>query len=663
MELHIPDLLDSLPQVDIPIQPHTTASTSRIKELTMEKIRKQGKYETKPRGLGFVGKLLIAAAIIAALAVPVMAVTGGWLTDWLAVTEDNQDSRNYDMDVVNGAGSKSWDITGWFVEMWGEEVTSTGMTLVCNEFSIEPHTDHLNTNEHYWIEKWNGNGYEKLEANVPEGASTEIQQGTTTRWAVDWSGTYGSLPSGYYRLAKTFTCSGENEGGESAVFYAKFRIFTEEMEPYIRRCNDALAELLASDSWHMTWTDYPIYHYDTFYDRSVMEIWKSGEDYLFMDTVYYQDGSVHTRHGSMLRDGRGYAGIQWAGDTVDSDILEWETADYVDHSNFDLWPQSMNIWESIVGQVCDNGNQIIAIEYLAPLNGESDMTKDEILAIAPLAFHDYTEKTFTFDENGDLLRIHATVQTAPDVPDGEKVLYQILEVHDTPADEIANRIAKQSLNTLKTFDFELDYALYKDMGKLDGFINTQASPISTADAAIDRARLETDPKKDPQYRDGYIYNCAEAFYDAEAEMWKVDFWHSQDTQEKNFRQIVYLDKNGVTKLIVWPASPEGASGNFLWENDFAEFGEKAQQDGFRNTSIFPVTCPEDAILLAQQEADPKEHPNYKEGLSFDVVWGVYYDEAADLWKVIMWSKETPSFCCMVYLDSDGLTRMIYYDAG
>lgn len=662
MELRISDLLDDLTEVPVSIQPNITASPSRIKELTMKKVREHGKYEAKRRGIGLTRKLLIAAVLVTAMAVPVMAVSGGWFSDWLAVTEERQESLEFHWKEAEENGSKNWDISGWYIEMLSEEVTSTGMTLVCHEFSNDPHTDKLTTNDSFWLEKWNGTDYEKMEAVVAEGETYEVLQKSTNRWKVDWSESYGSLASGYYRLAKTFTCTGDG-GGESAVFYCTFRVFTQEMEPYIRKCNDTLAEILASDSWHMTLTKYLVFNYDTTADRSVKEIWRSGDDYLFMTSCYSKDGSVYRRYGSMLRDGKGYDWLHWAGDTVHSELLDWKAGDYVNSDNFDLGPSGMNIWDNLVGQICDNGNQIIAIEYLASGDdGVSDMTKEEILEQWPLAYHDYTEKTFTFDEKGNLKRIHTTVQTAPNVPEGEKVLYEVLEIHDTPTGEIAEVIAKQKLNKPKTFSYGYDYDLYKDMGKTAGFVNTDKAAMNSVDEVIDRARLETDPRKDPDYREGYVYNCSQAFYDSNLEMWKVEFWFSQDSDLKLFHHIIYLDNQGVTKLTVYPTSPEIVWDSFSWKEDYDTYSADAVHDGFRNTAVFPLTSPEDAIILAQQEADPKEHPDYEEGMTYDVVWGVYYDGVEEIWKIVLMSKDYPSVRCRVYIDKQGLTRMVHMES-
>ena len=80
MELNISDLMDGYADESVSIRPCAQSSAERIKELTMKKVHK---YE-KPRGKGlsFVTKVLVAAAIIASLAIPVLA-TDFQLIDWL----------------------------------------------------------------------------------------------------------------------------------------------------------------------------------------------------------------------------------------------------------------------------------------------------------------------------------------------------------------------------------------------------------------------------------------------------------------------------------------------------------------------------------------------------------------------------------------------------
>ena len=83
MELNISDLLDDLKEVNVDIRPHTTASESRIKELTMKKIHASGRFQRRCRGLGFMGKVLVALLTIILIAVPVLATSGTQFTDWL----------------------------------------------------------------------------------------------------------------------------------------------------------------------------------------------------------------------------------------------------------------------------------------------------------------------------------------------------------------------------------------------------------------------------------------------------------------------------------------------------------------------------------------------------------------------------------------------------
>ena len=87
MELRISDLLDELQEVPIDILPYTAASEKRVKELTMVKIREHGKPKTHIRTSGAIGKLLIAAVLITALAFTVMAATGTQFEDWIVGLE------------------------------------------------------------------------------------------------------------------------------------------------------------------------------------------------------------------------------------------------------------------------------------------------------------------------------------------------------------------------------------------------------------------------------------------------------------------------------------------------------------------------------------------------------------------------------------------------
>ena len=163
--------------------------------------------------------------------------------------------------------------------------------------------------------------------------------------------------------------------------------------------------------------------------------------------------------------------------------------------------------------------------------------------------HDYTEMAYTFGEGGAISRIERTKMRSLDLETADPVVDAILEVHDTSRDEIAKIIAAQDVTNPPAFSWTEDQATYADIGIKEGFRNTSAKQISTAQEAIDRAKKEIDLTADPDYREGYEYNVTNVYYDKDADMWKVTFEFSQDDY---FMFIVYLDSDGTTQMTVYP---------------------------------------------------------------------------------------------------------------
>lgn len=137
MEFNISDLLDGLQEVELDIQPHTTASEGRIKELTMKKIHKETKHSH--RGLSALSKILVAAAILASLAIPVMAATGFHFTEWLA---GNDKRSGFDENVKTGSGSTNWEISGWVVTLGAKDPTANGVSVFCEEWGNTEKKEH-----------------------------------------------------------------------------------------------------------------------------------------------------------------------------------------------------------------------------------------------------------------------------------------------------------------------------------------------------------------------------------------------------------------------------------------------------------------------------------------------------------------------------------------
>lgn len=82
MKRRISDLLDGIPAPDVELNHRPPLSSSRIKELTMSKVRNK-----KPGRLAF--RVLVAAAVIAMMALTVFAVGSG--AEWFKMffTEEN----------------------------------------------------------------------------------------------------------------------------------------------------------------------------------------------------------------------------------------------------------------------------------------------------------------------------------------------------------------------------------------------------------------------------------------------------------------------------------------------------------------------------------------------------------------------------------------------
>ena len=105
MKQNISDILDDYQDDSVVLGLDIPLSSRRIKELTMRKIQEEGKYRRR----GNVGKLLIVAAVVSALAVPVLAVNGFLFEDW-SNESLKAESMEYDENPQIGSVEKTWAI-------------------------------------------------------------------------------------------------------------------------------------------------------------------------------------------------------------------------------------------------------------------------------------------------------------------------------------------------------------------------------------------------------------------------------------------------------------------------------------------------------------------------------------------------------------------------
>lgn len=111
-----------------------------------------------------------------------------------------------------------------------------------------------------FLEKWNGTGWEAVPSQSGNGtlfehasigfASSRNEPALTWPNDLDWSLSYGSLPSGDYRIVQTIASV-----SESATFYTGFRIYREQLpseeEAALDRCNAALNAVVNKQGYNV----------------------------------------------------------------------------------------------------------------------------------------------------------------------------------------------------------------------------------------------------------------------------------------------------------------------------------------------------------------------------------------------------------------------------
>lgn len=527
MEFRISDLLDDFQDSSVELHPRSAASPGRIRELTMKKIQNENK---KPRqGLRSLSRVILVAAVILALATTALAASGFRFSDW--IKGNGVDSVEYDRSVSYGSASMNWEASGWVVNLSAVDAVSTGLTLECAEQGWERQGT-LTIGAEFWLEHWDGVKYVPMEPKTDGAYWTEgdvtIAADELVCWDIRWEDAYGKLESGYYRIG--FPVTLDSGKTERMTFYAKFRVYLDEMLPYVQQCRDALENLLTQENYHLTCTKYPTVFHDHDYTYYTTEVWKNGTDYLeerkyILETE--KETSLVSRRGELLRDGVGYT-LEWEGDSVRTPVSAWERADYIDEGNFDLWAYGMGVGDARLGEVLVDGNVIILL----------GSTYD--------AYYTYKEERYTFGDAGKLLSIEEYYLTSKECPEEEKMLYTRVEVHGTTPEEIGQIIDAQDVTTPNSFSWADDQAAYSDAQRT-GFVNTAAQPIESWEDAVRIAQADsTMTTENEMVYQKRFYNIVVVFHDDSAGIWKVEYSASQN----DYFQAVYLDENGITKMVV-----------------------------------------------------------------------------------------------------------------
>lgn len=116
----------------------------------------------------------------------------------------------------------------WGVTLTAQDVTSTGLTLVCTQTDGAP-TGQLQTSRFYCIQmlnqgKWIDVPYKQEMEICWTMEAWNIVRDDIEYWTVDWEGLYGSLPKGRYRIGKDIMDLRQPGDYDINMHYAYFEI-------------------------------------------------------------------------------------------------------------------------------------------------------------------------------------------------------------------------------------------------------------------------------------------------------------------------------------------------------------------------------------------------------------------------------------------------------
>ena len=448
-----------------------------------------------------------------------------WLKEKDTITEVPSNKTSYDKDFALGAGSRQWQFLQEraHVRIGAEEATATGLTLVYSEADND-HTA-LTADEGYWLEQLvDGKWVMVKEYAAPERA-VNVTWTTADRYPLTWD---EPLSGGFYRLGRYHTMTLPTGEEETAVCYAKFRLYDGDHLELMAQARKAWDDFFASRVWHIYCIDWMTEHPDMEYFMTT-EVWNVG-DYWLSDTRYVDrnDSSyLHGRRGGMMRGGTSYD-LTWAGDGVNGPVAEWNANTYMDETNFTLWSFKFEWYDSQVESVTRQGNKIIIQE----IYDFSDQ-------------YEVTQTVLTLNENGTLGGMRRLYLPTRDCADSEVVVDADMVVLNDSGEQIRETIIGVDLTAVPAFDWNSEKAMLEgaEGTRTQNFVNSAQTTLQGAQAAIDRALKDCTLSAAAGMEPGT--NVSSAYFDESAKMWKIVFGASWDD---SIYQAVYMTDRGVTVL-------------------------------------------------------------------------------------------------------------------
>ncbi|MGN1017088.1 MAG: M56 family metallopeptidase [Faecousia sp.] len=451
------------------------------------------------------------------------------------VTEVPSNKTSYDKDFMLGSGQMGWKFAEgeWFFKFGAEDVTPTGAKLVV-ECSI-PYgnatiaSGTVQAGDTYFIERLEDGLWTTVPAKGDFKTIAPQTLGNGSTQTIDWEENYGALPGGFYRIGNYYTFTYGDGEIDTQVCYAKFRLYDEEFKTLLEQCRKAYVDLLYGEYSHIYSIEWNTELQDMEYYMTE-EVWKNGADYL-MDTRYVnrENPSVLEGHrGGMWRNGTTYD-LEWAGDTVDSPISQWSTNTYMTLTNFQLWSFNYEWYDGEVEDVFRDGDRII----IQSIYDFSDQYEVEQLVMS-------------FDADGKLTGMRKLYLPTRNCAEKDKVVEAELTVIADSREEIASVINGIDLTAVPSFDYAGEMAILERQQagmRTKNFVNTSAAAMKDTQAVIDRAIRDCTLPAEGGMEPGT--NMANAYYDSDAGMWKVEFTASWDS---TIYQAVYMNSQGITVM-------------------------------------------------------------------------------------------------------------------
>ena len=394
MDYPISDLLDELTDLAPDIAPCGGVSVRRIQKMTKQKLC----ITKKKHSNRFLSKAALIAAALFCLSVTALATVTIRRAHQHPYPEET--IIGFDNDLSIGALSNSWNAGDWTFTLQAECAEAAGMTLLCTPWR-QGQTGSLTTDDAFWLEVWNGSGYEEYPALLIVEPTKTLPVEATTAWQISWEADYGLLSPGHYRLGKTFFYRSPSGKEETILCYAKFRVFDDDSGALYNQYQVSLKALKNRNNWHLCWQVFP--ESPTDYTSYSIELWKSGNS--FAQQLCYLDkgGNSLRQSGALLYVGTGY---RMPLSHLESPYVEDNTV----HSGaFTSWYTFLSLSHSSITGITQ---------------GENTLTITE----------DFRETVLTLD--GD--KIAAIHQYS--ISGGTRTLSTVLTVHNTTDTEITRHI-------------------------------------------------------------------------------------------------------------------------------------------------------------------------------------------------------------------------------